>query len=65
MKFRFTATLNRPGGSRVFKGTGEGIRDYGDALFTVRALLLEHQAFAEKITSLKVTISPDKRKEKQ
>jgi hypothetical protein len=55
---RFTATLNRPQGARVFKGTADGCRGLGDALHVVTHILHENLAFEDDVTSLKITISP-------
>jgi hypothetical protein len=62
--FRFTATLNRPQGSRVFKGTMDGCRDLDMALFACRELLNQNDAFQPEVTSLKITISPTRKKSK-
>ena len=59
---RFTATLNRTQGARVFKGTAEGCRDLSDVLFVVREILHTNEAFEPDVTSLKITISPARRK---
>lgn len=64
MKFRFTATLNRPQGSRVFKGNMNGCRHFPDALFVARELLLANDAFEPEVSSLKITISPLKSNKK-
>jgi hypothetical protein len=56
--FRFTVTLNRPQGSRVFKGTMDGSPNLDMALFALRELLNQNAAFQPDVTSLKVTISP-------
>ena len=60
---RFTATLNRPQGSRIFKGTADGCRGLADALHVVSVVLKKHEAFETDVTSLKITISPASRKE--
>lgn len=62
--YRFTATLNRYQGARVFKGTADGCRGLADALHVVSHLLHENLAFKDDVTSLKITISPT-RKSKQ
>ena len=59
MNFRFTATLNRPQGSRVFKGTINGCHAV-DSLYVIRAILNSNKAFQPDVTSLKITISPSK-----
>ena len=59
---RFTATLNRPQGARVFKGTADGCRGLADALHVVSALLHTNEAFETDVTSIKITISPARRK---
>lgn len=61
---RFTATLNRPQGARVFKGTAEGCPTLDLVIFTVREILKEHDAFQPEVTSLKITISPVRRNSK-
>ena len=61
-RYRFTATLNRPQGARVFKGISDGCRGMADALSVVRYLLHENLALTEDVTSLKITISPASRK---
>lgn len=58
---RWTATLNRPQGARVFKGTSTGCRGMDDALHVVSAILHKNEAFAPEVTSLKITISPVRR----
>lgn len=59
---RFTATLNRPQGARIFKGTMNGCPDLSTAVFVCRELLIANQAFEDDVTSIKITISPDRRK---
>ena len=61
---RFTATLNRPHGARIFKGTAEGCPTLDLALLTLRELLKANDAFQPEVTSLKITISPVRRKSK-
>jgi hypothetical protein len=61
---RFTATLRRPQGSRVIKGTMNRCHGLDNALIVVRELLRSHDAFEENVTSLKITISPIRRKTK-
>ena len=58
---RFTATLNRPHGARVFKGHADGCRGMGDALHVVREILHANLAFEDDVTSLKITISPSRK----
>lgn len=60
--FRFTATLNRKHGARIFKGTADGCRGIADAHYVVSHLLKENLAFEDSVTSLKITISPALRK---
>lgn len=55
---RFTATLNRPQGARIFKGTADGCRGLADALHVVQHILHSNLAFEAEVTSLKITISP-------
>jgi len=55
---KFTVTLGRPQGARVFKGTADGCRGMADALFVCGELLRAHDAFQEDVTSLKIMISP-------
>ena len=55
---RFTATLRRPQGARVVKGTAEGCRAMGDVIYVVYELLRANDAIDESVTSLKITISP-------
>lgn len=62
MTYRFTATLNRKHGARVFKGTAEGCPSMSEALYVIRQILLEHKAFEPSVTSLKITISPSRKK---
>lgn len=60
--YRFTATLNRKQGARVFKGTAEGCPSMSEACYVIRQILIEHEAFQPDVTSLKVTISPSRKK---
>ncbi len=60
-KYRFTATLNRKHGARVFKGTANGCRDMSDAIYVVRAILNKHSACEPDVTSIKITISPTRK----
>jgi len=60
MNFRFTATLNRPHGSRIFQGTADGCRGLADAIYVVREILQHNEAFEPEVTALKITISPSK-----
>lgn len=56
--YRFTATLNRPQGACVFKGTADGCRGIADTLFVVGEILRKNDAFENEVSSLKITISP-------
>ena len=62
--YRFTATLNRPQGAHIFKGTAEGCPTLDLALLTLRELLKANNAFEPEVTSIKITISPVRRKSK-
>ena len=59
---RFTATLNRPQGARVFKGSMAGCPGMSEAVFVCRELLLQNHAFEDDVTSIKITIFPIRRK---
>ena len=58
---RFTATLKRPQGARIFKGTMNGCPGMSEAVFVCRELLLQNRAFEEDVTSIKITIFPIRR----
>lgn len=60
---RFSATLNRPQGARIFKGTMNGCPGLSEAVFVCRELLIQNNAFEEDVTSIKITISPKRRKQ--
>jgi hypothetical protein len=60
--YRFTATLNRKHGARVFKGSAENCPSMSEALYVIRSILIEREAFEPDVTSLKITISPTRKK---
>jgi hypothetical protein len=60
--YRFTATLNRKHGARIFKGTADGCRDMADGFYVVSHILKSNLAFEESVTSLKITITPSRKK---
>lgn len=62
MKLRFTATLNRPVGARIFKGDVECCRGIADGLHVVSHILHKHEALTSDVTSLKISISPTRTK---
>jgi hypothetical protein len=59
--YRFTATLNRKHGARILKGSAENCPSMSEALYVIRAILIEHEAFEPDVTSLKITISPSRK----
>ena len=61
---RFTAKLLRPEGARVFKGTMSGCPDLRSSMMVLRELLCANDAFKTSVTSIKISISPIRRKTK-
>lgn len=58
---KFTVTLSRPHGARVFKGTADGCRGMADALLVCGEILRANDAFQDDVTSLKITITPPRK----
>lgn len=61
--YRFTCHTTHDVYGRTYKGTIDGARDMKDALHVVAALLKEADAIGH-VDSLKLTISPIRRKSK-
>lgn len=60
-EFRFTATIRRPQGARVFKGTMNGCPNFDAAILVTKELLLANKAFEDGATSIQINISPTKK----